>query len=156
MSPDGARVQAGGMSPGPDAPTTLTPSTPTPQAYSPAPPAAWPPPSPMPLLPAPRESRGIAIVVVPTILLAFPWLVVWFFSNWMLAYCRTAPDPSTFDERLAVAIATAVWMLPSVIGQEINRRRGRRHDWQWWIAGTIAVIGAVVISRLDPYEFCML
>ncbi len=144
------------MTPGPDAPTTLTPSTPAPPAYPLALPAAWPPPAPAAALPPRWESRGIAIVVVPTILLGFVWLVVWFFANWMLAYCRSAPDPSSVDERAAVAIATAVWMLPSLIGQAVNRRRGRRHDWQWWIAGSIAVIGAVVISRLDPYEFCML
>lgn len=143
------------MTPAPDAPATLTPHTPAHQAYSPEP-AAWPPPTPMPARPAPRESRGIAMVVVPTVLLTFPWLVVWFFANWFVAYCRTAPDPNTFEERLAVAIATAVWMLPSVIGAEINRRRGRPFNWQWWLAGSIAVIGAVVISRIDPYEFCML
>jgi hypothetical protein len=155
MSPARTRVQAGGMPTGPDAPATLTPTIATPPAYQLEPSAAWPPPTPA-VAPPTWESQGIAIVVVPTIILGVGWLVVWFFANWMLAYCRSAPTTSTFDERLAVAIATAVWMLPSLIGQEVNRRRGRPHRWQWWIAGSIVVLGAVAISRLDPFEFCML
>ena len=133
----------------------FAPPFPPPTALPVAPPGGWTPgPSPGPS----PASRGVAPVVWSTVLLAPLWGLTWIGVNWSLGYCVEQfdpPDTSVTTQQLVLGVATLVWTAPALVGVVWARRRGVRSQWQRWLAGSIAALGALAAWRLGPVELCI-
>lgn len=109
------------------------------------------------LLPVPR-TRWVAVVVWPTVLLTPLWGLAWFVVNWTLTHCPEwghVPDASVAEERMALMLATLVWMSPSLIGYALARIRGGPHHFQLPLAAGLFAVGALAAWRLSPIVLCI-